>query len=172
MLTNIVPFWNESFKELDYVSEPFNDQISVASWLHAGYANKFTGAMCDMRKAQPVWNDKIIEYFAKLGWQDIGTCYYRMSPGTILPLHRDTYRRYIDIHNLDGKAHTIRRAIIFLEDWQSGHYLELNNEPIVNWKKGDIVMWEYAEPHLAANMGLTNRYTLQITGHIDDNFKQ
>jgi hypothetical protein len=33
---------------------------------------------------------------------------------------------------------------------------------------GDVVVWPYDTPHMAANMGLIPRYTLQITGHIDE----
>jgi hypothetical protein len=119
-----------------------------------------------MRKPQPSWNNKFIDYFAGLGWKDIGTSYYRMDTGTILPVHQDTYKRYVELFDLQGKEHTIRRAIIFLEDWQSGHYLELKGIPVTDWKKGFTVMWDYDAPHMAANIGLTPRYTLQITGHV------
>ena len=160
--------WDEAYKDLDYTNESFNDQSSVDQWLGMGYADKFTGDMCDMRKPQPVWNPYIMGWFAQRGWKDIGTSYYRMGPGTILPEHRDLYKRYVEIFNLQGKEHTIRRAIVFLENWQSGHYLECNGEAIVNWYCGDVVEWAYDTPHLAANMGTADRYTLQVTGHVND----
>jgi hypothetical protein len=119
-----------------------------------------------MRKAQPVWNSMFVNYFNRLGWKDVCTSYYRMSSGTILPVHRDTYKRYIELFDLNRQEHTIHRAVVFLESWTSGHYLELDNTPIVNWLAGDVVTWCYDTPHLAANMGLTPRYTLQITGHV------
>jgi hypothetical protein len=53
---------------------------------------------------------------------------------------------------------------VFLEDWQNGHYLELNGHPIVQWRAGDWVQWRDDLPHIAANVGKTPRYTLQITG--------
>ena len=162
----IDPFWDDEFKRLNYITEPFNNPIDTEQWLAAGYAPKFTGAMFDMRNVQPSWNYRFIEHFTMLGWRNIGTSYYRMDTGTILPEHRDTYKRYIEIHNLHGKEHTIRRSIVFLERWASGHYLELNGNPIVNWPRGFCVTWPYDTPHMAANMGLTPRYTLQITGHV------
>ena len=161
------PFWDESYKFLVYNTESFNSPADVEKWLKLGYADKFTGEMCDMRNAQPEWNDKIVNIFANLGWKDIGTSYYRMNPGTILPVHQDAYLRYIDLFNLKGKEQSIVRAIIFLEDWASGHYLEVNNTPIVNWYKGFCVSWKYDLPHMAANMGITPRYTLQITVHLE-----
>ena len=88
-----------------------------------------------------------------------------MGPGTILPTHKDLYLKYIEIFNLQGKEHTIRRAVVFLEDWQSGHYFEYLDNPYTNWKAGAVVEWEYDAPHMAANLGDLPRYTLQITGH-------
>ena len=119
-----------------------------------------------MRSAQPSWNRIIIEVFDQLGWQDIGTSYYRMMPGTILPTHQDLYKKYVDIFGLQGQEHTIRRAVIFLQDWQPGHYLEAMNEPVVKWRAGDVVEWCYDTPHMAANIGSVPRYTLQVTGHV------
>lgn len=163
---NIECFWDDEYKSLDYDYEAFNNPLDIEHWLKLGYRSKFVGAMCDMRKSQPRWNDQFIKHFESLGWRDIGTSYYRMDTGTILPIHQDTYKRYVELFNLQGREHTIRRAIVFLEDWQSGHYLELDDVPIVGWKKGFTVIWTYDRPHMAANIGLTPRYTLQITGHV------
>ena len=163
---NIEYFWDDSYKTLDYSIEPFNNPADTARWLEHGYPGKFTGAMCDMRSPQPIWNQNFIRRFASLGWKDIGTSYYRMSSGTILPVHQDTYQKYIELFNLAGQEKNIYRAIVFLEDWASGHYLEIDNRPVIKWKRGDVVVWQYDTPHMAANMGLTPRYTLQITGHL------
>lgn len=163
---HIDPVWHDEYKHLDYITEKFNDSTSILRWLDMGFSDKFVGDMCDMRSPQPDWNHLIITYFTDLGWQDIGTSYYRMNPGTILPNHGDLYKKYIDVFGLHGQEQNIYRAVIFLEDWQSGHYLECAGHPIVNWSAGDGVIWQYDTPHLAANMGITARYTLQITGHL------
>ena len=55
---------------------------------------------------------------------------------------------------------------MLLEDWKPGHYLEVDSKPYVAWKAGDTVEWVYDLPHMAANIGLEDRYTLQITGHV------
>jgi len=165
----LTPFWAnrpESFKGLEYIQEEFNDQVSLEYWRSLGYPEKFTGDMCDMRSPQPVWNERIIKQFQRYGWKDIGTSYYRMGPGTILPMHKDLYIKYINLFNLQGKEETIHRAIIFLEDWQSGHYLEIGSDVITKWSAGAVVEWQYDTPHMAANLGITPRYTLQVTGHI------
>ena len=89
-----------------------------------------------------------------------------MPTGTVMPVHNDLYKRYIEVFNLQGQEHRIRRAIVLLEDWHSGHYLEVAGHPYVNWKAGHTVEWVYDTPHMAANIGLEDRYTLQITGYV------
>jgi len=164
-LEKIDPFWDNEYKTLNYRNEEFNNNIDLARWIYQGYRHgKFTGDMCDMRRPQPSWNDQIIKHFEDLGWQDVCTSYYRMSTGTILPEHQDTYKNYIKLHNVKDPT-TIKRALIFLENWQTGHYLEINKQPVLGWSKGDYAVWEYRTPHMAANIGPTDRYTLQITGH-------
>lgn len=164
----IDPFWDDEYKQLDYVQESFNNSNNTRQWLAQGYSSKFTGAMCDMRKQQPSWNHKFVEHFTMLGWKDIGTSYYRMDTGTVLPTHQDTYKRYVEVYNLQGREYTIHRAVVFLEPWASGHYLELDGKPIIEWPRGFCVTWPYDTPHMAANIGLTPRYTLQITGNINE----
>ena len=83
-----------------------------------------------------------------------------------MPVHSDLYKRYIELFDLAGKEQSIRRALVLLEDWKPGHYLEVNGAPYVNWQAGTTVEWPYDTPHSAANIGLQDRYTLQITGHI------
>jgi hypothetical protein len=118
-----------------------------------------------MRHQLPTWADRFINIYTELGWKDIGLAFYRMGTGTVLPVHSDLYRRYIEVFDLQGQEHTIKRAIVLLEDWKSGHYLEVNNVPYIKWLAGDTVEWVYNTPHMAANLGLEDRYTLQITGH-------
>jgi hypothetical protein len=164
----LYPFWNNEYESLQYAKEDFNDMEQCQQWLLQGYANQFTGDMCDMRNPQPTWNQRFIEMFTNQGWQNVGTSYYRMDTGTVLPTHGDLYKKYIDIFALKGREHTIRRAVVFLQDWQPGHYAEYLDQAHVNWKAGSTVEWTYDTPHMAANLGPTPRYTLQITGHIND----
>lgn len=151
---------DESFKNLSYIKEPFNDIDAINEWRKI-YGDIFdTGEMVDYRHSQPDWTTKIIDY---IGLNLAGSSYYRMKPGKILPYHRDTYIRYIN-HNKITNLKQIHRAIIFLEEWKPGHIFEIDGFPINNYKAGTFVMWQYDTLHLAANIGLHDRYTLQITG--------
>jgi hypothetical protein len=162
----IPPFWDGEYKHLSYERQPFNDPVTEQHWKSKGFSGPFTGLMCDMRKIQPSWNLEFLEFFSKLGWKNIGTSYYRMETGNVLPNHVDLYKKYVELFNLQGVEHLIMRAVVFLENWQTGHYAEYNQIPFVNWRSGDCVIWTHNVPHMAANLGDADRYTLQITGHL------
>jgi len=163
---HIKKFWDDEFKTIDYTQEPFNDPISVDLWLAQGYQSKFCGDLADMRHRLPTWASEFIKIYQMQGWKDIGLAFYRMPTGTVMPVHSDLYRRYVEVFDLQGQETSIRRALVLLEDWKPGHYLEVDSKPYVNWLAGDTVEWVYDTPHMAANIGLTPRYTLQITGHL------
>jgi hypothetical protein len=163
---HIERFWNDEFKTLDYIQEPFNDPVSVNRWVSQGYQAKICGELCDMRHRLPTWASKFIEIYEHQGWKDIGIAFYRMRTGTVMPVHSDLYKRYIELFNLQGKETSIRRALVLLDDWKPGHYLEAAGKPYVEWRAGDTVEWVYDVPHMAANIGLEDRYSLQITGHL------
>jgi hypothetical protein len=92
----------------------------------------------------------------------------KMFPGNILPYHIDRYSYFKSSNNLNS-SESIIRAIVFLEDQKPGHILEIEGNRINDWKAGDWVSWVNNTSHLAANLGHENRYTLQITGIINEN---
>ena len=163
----IEPFWDDEYKHLKYKKLPFNNQYDVSKWREKGYNQDeryFTGQMCGHNEVQPSWNDKIVEWVREeFVLEDIGCCYYRMVTNEILPTHGDDYKLYRE--KFDCELDDINRIIIFLEDWKSGHYFEMDGEPKVNWKAGNYIIWRGGIEHMAANIGIEDRYTLQITGH-------
>tara|TARA_B100000085_G_C18515141_1_gene501329 strand:- start:94 stop:618 length:525 start_codon:yes stop_codon:yes gene_type:complete len=166
---HIEPFWTkQSITKLNY-ERPANlsaDQDTL-KWRRLGYIDTkehLTGLLCDMKKPQPAWNPQLIDWFEKeYGVQDTGTSYFKMITDSILPVHADSFTEYRKLFNC--KRTDCIRVIIFPMDWESGHYFEIEGEPIVNWKAGDYVMWQDNVPHMAANIGATPRYTIQLTGH-------
>ena len=160
----ISPTWDQSYRHLDYQHEPFNNSDDVATWQRSGFTqNRFTGDMYDMRRPEP---PSIAHIRHRLPLRHFSWSFYRMQPGDVLPWHVDTYSAFRRIYDIDATA-VIRRYIIFLEDWRSGHYFEVDGDPVTRWIAGDAVLWHNDTPHVAANMGRDYRYTLQITGVID-----
>jgi hypothetical protein len=84
------------------------------------------------------------------------------KPGMILPWHQDnfpTYSKNKKLQNLDR----IVRVIVFLHNSKPGHQLWIENQ-FCYGPAGSWFSWEGRTKHMAANLGETNRYTLQITG--------
>ena len=88
---------------------------------------------------------------------------HRMPPGKLLPWHHDAYKTYAQRRNVDD-LDKITRVILFPENWYFGQILQIGNESMPAWQCGDWVSWQGTTPHLAANLGQQDRYTLQITG--------
>lgn len=149
------------YKNLTYINKQFNNQKTIEKWKSLGHNyEKYTGLMRDQSKQLPNW---CFEVKMQIPLQNSSVTLYCMFPGTIMPEHSDTFTKYREIVNL-SPTDDVGRAVIFLEDWKSGHYFEINNTPIVDWKKGDYVLWKNDTPHIAANLGKENRYTMQVTG--------
>lgn len=156
----IKPFWNLEHRYLNYQREPFNCEEDLKLWRSQGYSQcHFTGSMYDMKNVMPEWTNP---FFSIFKGKNIGISFYRMETCNILPYHRDTYEYYKKVFNISDTSN-IWRSIIFLEDWKPGHIFEIEDTPITKWKAGDYVLWQYDSPHMAANLGLEPRYTVQIT---------
>jgi len=157
---HIDPWWS-THRDLEYINEPFNDAHSLELWRSLGYTQtRFTGDMYDMRHPEPDWMADFRRHFP---WQHFSWSVYRMRPGSVLPNHTDTYARFVKLYDIEDPT-AIHRAVVFLEPWQSGHYFEIDGTPITGWQAGDTITWHYDVQHVAANIGMTDRYTLQITG--------
>lgn len=156
---HIDPWWDDSFKQLEYKYLPHKDENMVLEWKAQGYANMhLNGAIHPLNDNE--YATPFLDYF---GWKDAGAALYQMNTGDLLPVHRDHYLTYQRVFNITDTS-VIWRAIVFMDDWRSGHYFDINNTPVVNWRRGDYIAWNFDVPHMAFNMGLEPRYTLQITG--------
>lgn len=163
----IKPFWGDMHTVLQYERRLHNDPNQLKEWISQGFTHKnFTGSMYGMDKVLPEWTDKFFKIFPN---KCVGLCLYKMETGDIMPIHSDTYTKFKSLHNIND-SNDIYRAIIFLEDWQSGHIFEIDNTAITNWKSGDYIVWRGNTPHMAANLGVTPRYTAQITFVPEENF--
>jgi len=144
---------------LPYVRQPVTSEDSN-KWRGLGYNHQhFTGQMYDSTNPMPDWVNPLAE---EIGLSSCGFVFYKMETGVIMPTHVDHFSRYCELFKV--KRSQIWRAIVFLDDWKPGHYFEINGEPIVNYIRGDYVVWSADTPHAASNIGVDARYTLQITG--------
>jgi hypothetical protein len=158
---HIEPWWDDSFKKLDYQYYPLKNTHDLVRWINEGYAHlTLNGGLYNMPRPMP---DYANGFFTLFPWQDIGIGFYKMATCDALPMHTDNYTSYRRM--FDVSAEQMYRAIVFLENWKSGHYFEIDGCPLMPWKAGDWVYWNDSVPHFAGNFGTQPRYTLQITGH-------
>ena len=100
----------------------------------------------------------VLDYF---DLQDSVYAFAKYTPGMILPWHRDNYPTYAK--NKKAKVEDIVRVMIFLHDQSPGHQLWIEDK-MCNGDSGSWFSWQGATKHMAANLGETDRYVIQITG--------
>lgn len=154
-------FWDESYKDFPYVRQPITEE-EVNDWKKKGYdyVKSYTGVMYDNRNPMPDWIKTFNQIFSE--YANMTFTFYKMQTLEIMPEHSDHYRTYRKVHG--AKSSDVVRILVMLEDWKPGHYLEINGTGFVNWIAGDYFVWENDCPHAASNIGVEDRYTLQITG--------
>jgi len=158
---HINPWWNTSFKDLDYEYYPLKNTDDEKKWIEQGYQGlKLNGGLYNMSKPMPEYAKP---FFTIWDWQNVGIAFYRQKTLEALPLHFDKYTSYVKMFDIKDPS-VIWRCIVFLEDWRSGHYFEIGNSAHLNWRAGDYICWNNDEPHFAGNFGIEPKYTMQITG--------
>ena len=84
------------------------------------------------------------------------------KPGMLLPWHRDSYVTYAKNKKLK-EIDKIVRIIVFLHDSQPGQQLWIEDK-FCYGKAGSWYSWQGSQTHMAANLSMSDRYMLQITG--------
>jgi len=105
--------------------------------------------------------DEVKKYF---DLKDLVCDLSKYTPGMILPWHSDTFPTYsknMGITNLDD----IVRIIIFLHQDEPGHQLWIEDK-LCRGNAGTWFAWTGNQKHMAANIGESDRYVIQLTGHI------
>ena len=159
---HISRYWSEKdYKNLEYVRQPITEE-EVEVWKSQGYdyVKSFTGSMYDSRnEVMPSLIERMDNFFPNM--KNLTYTFYKMSTLEIMPPHSDHFRTYCKLFDTEFKD--VYRILVMLEDWKPGHYLEIAGQGITNWIAGDWFMWENDVSHAAANIGIEDRYTLQIT---------
>jgi len=155
--------WDEKYKTFNYSKQPIMVE-EVDMWRSQGYThNSFSGSMYDSTNPIPDWCKTVAD---NLNLALPGFVFYRMSTGIIMPTHIDHFNRYCKVFKV--KRSNVYRAIVFLEDWKPGHYFEVDSNCIANYSAGEYILWSHDVPHAASNIGILDRYTLQITGVLNE----
>jgi hypothetical protein len=160
MQKNIKPFWDKFYQTLDFETSLFRDPEQVSEWESAGH--HLPSTTIDIHQV-PDPTTNFNEFIKHFDLKHIGVCIHRLTPGHYLPTHVDRYKFFKTKFNITDD-NSIHRYVVFLEDWKDGHLLTVNGTVYTHWKAGDCIGWQGCTPHSAINLGVENRYTLQITG--------
>ena len=144
--------------------------------LHEKYAGKFPESYHeDNTRLRQLWftaDDVDYEAIGNQFNMEVKTVSSILQPpGNIVTLHRDMFFKFKKDYPDDPRPKV--RANIYLKDWEVGHmiqYSEGNDEwhTSTHWKAGEGFIWDSDILHLSCNAGLTNKYTLQVSGFLKD----
>ena len=88
----------------------------------------------------------IFEKFIKLSGLNFATSsLIKQYPGNIIPWHYDTHITFKNKikKNEKLKNKKILRYMVFLTDWDWGHYFCVGNNIVHQWRAGDIITWAH-----------------------------
>lgn len=136
---------------------------SYTSWGYKKENTMFYRAFSDDHK-------DIFKKFIKFsGLKFASSSIIKQPPGNTIPWHYDTHINFykkIKQKKLNIKKKEIIRYMMFLEDWDWGHFFCIGSSVISKWKKGDIVTWDPIIHHTGSNGGMKPKVTMNITGVI------
>lgn len=102
---------------------------------------------------------------AQLGMKVLSVSSICQPAGRVIPWHRDSFFR---IRQKVPPDAVVVRANIHLQDAAIGHFVqyEFAGELIThtNWCANTGLLWDAEVPHLGANVGFEDKYTLQVSG--------
>ena len=160
MIYKLPIIWQPTdYVNLEYQVLPAYGEDNMSKYLHEEYKQVICNYVYHLPKPMPNFVDELLPLFK---YKITAPAINLMTPGQILPLHQDTYEKFIERYNIES-IDNITRYIVFLEDAQPGHLMQIGNKVHSDWKAGDVVSWNGNQMHAAYNLGYANRYTLQIT---------
>ena len=157
----------KSFHPRPFLDDQFNRIATCANWI--GYNSHNT---TESNWGLDPLHNKILKQlvgkdnFDKLNI-DQDKCLLRLleyNPGHNLPLHVDGKEGF---RKLYGNETNADRLFIAISKWDWGHFLQVHDKMIYNWKPGDTWIIPPDVWHLSGNAGIKPKLTLTVTGVIN-----
>ena len=157
-----------------YMPRPFHpdaDMRQATCLMHLGYNehnSTETNIGLDEKDNQTLKAIIGVDNFKKLGL-DPDTCLVRLleyTPGNGIPLHTDSFNAFKNKYGQDDRR--ITRYFVAVSPWDWGHILQVHDKVIANWEVGDSYEIPEGIYHLSCNFGIAPKYSLTVTGFIND----
>ena len=167
---NFKKFIDAEYVEYETQSMKYWHENNKGSPVEEFYGLKLPETYCweNTRMKQLVWNLEEVdtESLAKLLKMEIASISSIMQPpGSIIPVHVDSFFQLKK--NFPNRPNPVR-ALIFMQDWKLGHFLQCNDDGYSKWKTGEGIIVSGDQLHLSANAGVENKYTLQVSGFVNE----
>lgn len=150
---------SKDFVDLDYEYLPAYGREDMCRYQSPIYKTSVGNWVYHLPKPMPHFVDQVIERF---NYRIKSPAINKLTPGQVLPLHKDLYTIYKKVHGIND-IERIERYIIFLEDCENGHFMQIEDKFITQWTAGDVISWQGTTKHAAYNMGTNDRYVMQLT---------
>ena len=136
-----------------------------------GWSNTYNSNNTIIRQ---LWFDKSQVDYVVLGQQlnmeVLTVSSILQPPGNTIPIQRDTFYQINKKFPQDERLKI--RANIYLKDWKVGEILQYEKNKqwynSTHWSAGDGFIWDSSHLHLSANNGMQNKYTLQVSGFLNE----
>jgi len=157
-----------------YMPRPFHpdaDMRQATCLMHLGYNehnSTETNIGLDEKDNQTLKAIIGVDNFKKLGL-DPDTCLVRLleyTPGNGIPLHTDSFNAFKNKYGQYDRR--ITRYFVAVSPWDWGHILQVHDKVIANWEVGDSYEIPEGIYHLSCNFGIAPKYSLTVTGFIND----
>ena len=142
--------------------EGYGVNEGFSQYTDSHYKNTLHNYKYFLPNPMPKFVDEIIKLPIFNKWKVVLPGFTLLKSGMVLPLHFDTYTKFKEMYNVTN-INEISRFIIFLEDSKLGHMIELEDQVYKHWDSQDYVTIVGQQLHGAYNLGIENRYTLQVT---------
>jgi hypothetical protein len=154
-------FWEEDYRDLEYVSGYVTSSKTEQMWLAQGHIKEAVIiAGYHNNHIMPKWVEKFADFFPD--FENFAYSIHRMDPGRYFPIHGDHYNRYREVFGIEKNIDVYRMAMFF-NDRESGQFYEVGDQAFSEWVAGQVFCWKNDTTHLAANLGSTPRYNLIVT---------
>jgi hypothetical protein len=149
-------------------------QVYELTDIHQEYGG-FPKSYCfENTKIHQLWwtNDQIdyVELGKQLNIEVITVSTILQPPGCVVPLHRDTFFQITKQY--PNRTDLKVRANIYLEDYKLGQFIQYQTDDgyktSIDWKQGEGFIWDSNVLHLSSNSGMENKYTLQVSGFLNN----
>lgn len=151
---------DDTFEEWNSMGEQMKEAYSVNKAY--GYTPGNTVAWkttCGNPKLNMSWEQRVMDQLPLIHPVSTPTL---QNTGNIIPWHKDRHFYFKQTHPEDQEY--VVRFLVFPQNWQTGHLLQVGNSILSHWIAGDVVLWHPDRMHLSVNVGMNDKWTCNITG--------